>query len=62
MATLTSLTATFDDGTIVTTSGPFTPVTPPIEAEIQDVKVEHTDGTSETFVPEATEDAAQTSV
>lgn len=46
---ITSITTVFSDGSIVTTSGPFTPVTAPTVAEIQDVVVEKTDGTSETF-------------
>lgn len=53
MPNLTSLTATFDDGTIVTTSGPFTPVTAPTPAEIENVVVNETDGSTETLVPEA---------
>lgn len=53
MANLESITATFDDGTIVTTSGPFTPVIPPTPEQVEDVVVNDTDGTSETLVPEA---------
>lgn len=49
---ITSITVVLSDGSIVTTSGPFTPVNPPTPVEIADVKVENTDGTSEELVPE----------
>lgn len=48
---MTSITVTFDDGTILSTSGPFTAVTPP--AEIAEVDVVKADGTEEKFAPEA---------
>lgn len=46
---ITSITVVFNDGTIVSTSNGFTPITPPTPEEIKDVVVDNTDGTSETF-------------
>jgi hypothetical protein len=52
---ITSITVVFNDGSIVSTSNGFTPVTAPTPEQIQDVVVENTDGTSEKFeeAPEA---------